>query len=225
MNKLLHDSEKDQFRKLFKRKKIDKFDKRFQILKIFLKIEGHVSLSELLLISKKKGISAKNSFIKSTMDLMCEYGFAHKYKFKNKELRYEHMHLGQHHDHMICIKCSDVLEFKNKTIEKLQLLICKNHNFHILQHRMDLYGICSKCIKNKKKKFLLSDASEGEILIIKKIIAKKKTLMYLYSLGIKIGDTVELIMNSSKKHIVIALESKRIIISYSLSRKIIVSIK
>lgn len=56
-----------------------------------------------------------------------------------------------HHDHMICRKCGQIIEFQDQTIEKRQILISKEQGFELTGHIMQLYGICSECSKKGKK--------------------------------------------------------------------------
>lgn len=55
-----------------------------------------------------------------------------------------------HHDHMICRKCSKIIEFEDATIEKRQLAVAKEHGFKLTGHIMQLYGICADCISKKE---------------------------------------------------------------------------
>ncbi len=52
---------------------------------------------------------------------------------------------GQHHDHMVCVKCNTVTEFYDAQIEERQKAMAKEHNFKLEDHSLYLYGICSKC--------------------------------------------------------------------------------
>ena len=52
---------------------------------------------------------------------------------------------GQHHDHLVCIKCGEVAEFVDKVIEERQEQIAKDHGFEISDHCLYLYGTCAKC--------------------------------------------------------------------------------
>ncbi len=54
---------------------------------------------------------------------------------------------GEHHDHLLCVKCGLVEEFFDKTIEKHQNTIAKQHDFEITDHSLVIYGICGKCKK------------------------------------------------------------------------------
>ncbi len=51
----------------------------------------------------------------------------------------------QHHDHLICVKCSKIIEFLDVQIEKKQEKIAKENGFQLLNHTMYLYGICKEC--------------------------------------------------------------------------------
>ena len=52
---------------------------------------------------------------------------------------------GQHHDHMVCIKCNKVTEFYDEDIEKRQQAVADKHGFKLEGHSLTLYGICKEC--------------------------------------------------------------------------------
>lgn len=52
---------------------------------------------------------------------------------------------GQHHDHMVCVKCNTVTEFLDEEIESRQRKIAKAYDFDLQDHSLYLYGICSNC--------------------------------------------------------------------------------
>ncbi len=54
---------------------------------------------------------------------------------------------GDHHDHMVCVKCGKVEEFTDETIEKRQQAIAKKAGFEMTNHSLYIYGICPKCQK------------------------------------------------------------------------------
>jgi Fur family ferric uptake transcriptional regulator len=53
-----------------------------------------------------------------------------------------------HHDHMICTECGKITEFVDDEIEKRQHKIAESFEFEMLDHSMQIYGICKDC-KNK----------------------------------------------------------------------------
>ena len=220
--KRTHNQEKKQFEKLFKQGNIDNFEDRFKVLDTFLKTENHVTSVELTQMLNDNGHDLDNEFVKDTLKLMCNFGFARKNRFDNGVVRYEHWHLGQHHDHIICIKCKKIVEFEEDALENLQINIASKHGFHMLQHKMELYGICSECLKERVKLMPLSMAKQGERLVIREIMGGAGARMRLLSMGIRPEDEIEVVTNFSKGQVVIAVQSSRYMIGQGLAQKIIV---
>ncbi len=53
-----------------------------------------------------------------------------------------------HHDHLVCNKCSRVEEFFDEVIEEQQEKIAEKFGFKITDHSLYLYGLCAKCQKD-----------------------------------------------------------------------------
>ncbi|MEJ2098382.1 MAG: transcriptional repressor [Desulfobacterales bacterium] len=182
--KQIHIREKEQFKKLFRQEQIDNFEDRFKVLEVFLQTESHVTIAELVELLDQNGWSIDAEFVRETMKLMCRFGFAHQSDFNNGAIRYEHRHLGQHHDHMICTKCRKIIEFKENRLEELQIQIAATHGFHMLQHKMER--------------------------------------MRLLSMGLRLGDEIEVITNSNQGQMAIAADFKRFVLGRGLAQKILV---
>jgi Fur family ferric uptake transcriptional regulator len=52
---------------------------------------------------------------------------------------------GQHHDHIVCVKCGRVEEFRDEVIEQRQREIACAVNFKLTDHSLCLYGLCQTC--------------------------------------------------------------------------------
>ncbi|CAB1083294.1 Fur family transcriptional regulator [Alkalispirochaeta odontotermitis] len=220
--KQTHVQEKQQFKKLFKQEHIDNFEDRFKVLEAFLQTEKHVSVDDLVERLVKNGWRLKPEFVRETLKLMCRFGFAHKSRFDNGVVRYEHRHLGQHHDHMICTKCRKILEFEEEQIEQLQIKIAATHGFHMLQHKLEIYGICNNCIRERIQLMPLTVAKPGERLVIKEISGGTGAKMRLLSMGLRIEDRIEVITNNSQGQLAIAADLKRFVLGRGLAEKIMV---
>ena len=193
--KQIHEQEKEQFKKLFKQEGIDQFENRFKVLEGFLQTEKHVTDSELIRLLEDRGYGLTPDFVRDTLELMCHFGFAHKNRFDNGDICYEHRHLGQHHDHMICTKCRKIIEFSDEELEQLQVRVAEANQFHMLQHRMEIYGICSDCAKERVKLMPLVKAKAGEHVVIAEITGGSRARMRLSSMGLREGDTMEVVTN------------------------------
>ncbi|MEE9396868.1 MAG: ferric iron uptake transcriptional regulator [Methylococcales bacterium] len=54
---------------------------------------------------------------------------------------------GDHHDHVVCVKCGKIEEFTNDLIEKQQQEIAEQKGYELTDHCLYLYGICPNCQK------------------------------------------------------------------------------
>lgn len=52
---------------------------------------------------------------------------------------------GNHHDHMVCVKCNTVTEFYDAEIEERQKNMAEKFNFELQDHSLYLYGLCENC--------------------------------------------------------------------------------
>lgn len=221
--KQLHDQEKEQFKKLFKQEGIDRFEDRFAVLESFLQIEGHVTVDDLARQLSKNGYRFEIEFVRETLKQMCNFGFASQNRFDNGQVSYEHRHLGQHHDHMICTKCRKIIEFENDALEILQFKIAKANGFYMLQHRMEIYGICAECSKDREKRMPLVMAKPGERLKIVDFSGGADARMRLTSMGFRLGDEIEVVTNQSTGQLVVAVDFRRYILGRGLAQKITVT--
>ena len=220
--KKIHAREKEQFKKLLSQGGVDDIDKRFQVLETFLTTEKHVTIDELVLLLKENGSLFEPDFVRDTLKLMVRYGFAEKNQFDDRKTRYEHRHIGLHHDHMICTKCQKIIEFNDDDIEQLQVRISNKYGFHMLLHKMEIYGICSECLGEQNRLLSLDMAKPGHRLIVKEFAGGTTASMHLISMGIRVGDQIEVITNSGKGQVVISLGYSRYVLGRGLARKIIV---
>lgn len=216
----IHSQEKEQFIKLFEKDRIDQFEERLAVLELFLRAEHHVTVSELGALVREAGHDLNDSFVLETIELMCRYGFAQANRFDNGRILYEHRHLGQHHDHLICTKCQKIIEFADQAIEQLQLQIAAAHGFHLLQHKMELYGICRECLDQRESILSLDAARPGERLKIVAFSGGSQSKLRLLSMGLRIGDEIEVITNIHHGQVVVAADFKRLVLGKGLAQKI-----
>ena len=220
--KQVHIQEKHQFKKLFKQELIDNFENRFKVLEAFLQVEKHVTVDDVVYQLKENGWKLEPEFVRETLKLMCRFGFAHRSRFNNGVVLYEHRHLGQHHDHMICTKCRKIIEFEEDQIEQLQIKTAAAYGFHMLQHKLEIYGICADCLKERIQGMPLILAKPGERLVIKEINGGANAKMRLLTMGLRIGDKIEVISNNGHKQLAVAVDLKRYVLGRGLAEKIIV---
>lgn len=119
---------------------------RRAIAEVFFGSEEHLSLTELLERVKRLQASIGYATVYRTMKLMSESGLASAHRFvEGQESRYEPAVEGEHHDHLICLRCSLIIEFEDEEIEQLQEAIASRHGFVVTSHRHEIYGLCGAC--------------------------------------------------------------------------------
>ncbi|MBE9531988.1 MAG: transcriptional repressor [Proteobacteria bacterium] len=115
------------------------------IAEAFFKTNTHISLDELLKKAKRKTNKIGYATVYRTMKMLAESGLAVQRQFGDGQTRFENLPADGHHDHIICVKCSKIAEFKNEKIEEQQLKSAKELGFTVINHKLELYGYCKKC--------------------------------------------------------------------------------
>lgn len=73
-------------------------------------------------------------------------GLVTKHHFEGGHSVYE-LDQGNHHDHILCVKCGKVEEFLDEVIEQRQRNIAETAGFAMTDHCLYIYGICADCQK------------------------------------------------------------------------------
>jgi Fur family ferric uptake transcriptional regulator len=211
-----------QFARLFEEEGIDRVNERLAVLRIFLETEEHLTSHELWELVHKAGLGFDADFVRETLRLMCRYGFAQRREFKDRESVYEHRHLGQHHDHMICIKCGKIDEFVDERLERHQARAAYQHGFYMLQHRMEIYGLCAACLAGRQTGMSLVQAKTGETLVVREFLGGAGARNRLMTMGLKTGDKIEVITNDGRGQVVVASGNSRFALGQGLAQKVMV---
>ncbi|MDR1284920.1 MAG: transcriptional repressor [Campylobacteraceae bacterium] len=136
----------ENFKEILKRNKLKYTNQREIILKMLYSNNEHFTPEKLYFLIKEKhpGLNVGIATVYRTLNMLEESDIATSISFGTQGKKFE---LGNkpHHDHMICKKCSEIIEFEDKAIEKRQEQIAKERGFKLTGHLMQLYGICGKC--------------------------------------------------------------------------------
>ncbi|MFO7598539.1 MAG: transcriptional repressor [Candidatus Desulfacyla sp.] len=219
-----NDLEKANFKALIEGNGAARMQERLDVIDVFLGTEAHVTLEEIVQLLKERGYDFDPVFVAQCMNRMVELGFAQKKQFEGQPIRYEHRHLGRHHDHLICTKCGKIVEFSDESIERRQLEVAATYGFHMLQHRMDIYGLCSDCLSRRQRWVPLATAKPGERVIIREISGGRTRRARLASMGLRPGDIIEIIANSGQGRIILGHEHTRLAIGRGVAQVIWVAL-
>jgi Fur family ferric uptake transcriptional regulator len=212
-----------QFKVIFEQEGLDRIDERLVILEAFLGTEDHVTTAELSLVLKEQGSAFSEEFIVENLKLFAQYGFAQEKQFTDQVPRYEHRHLDKHHDHLVCVRCGAILEFFNPEIESLQAEAARRMGFYGLQHRLEIFGLCSNCLRAREAVMPLAMASPGEQVRIVGFRGGKGMERRLTSMGLNQGAEVEVIKSSGPGALIVACRETRIALGAGMAGKILVT--
>lgn len=217
----LHKSEKATFFSLIEQTGEMFGEDNKLILDIFLQTEGHISPEYIRKTIAADGHQVRLEIIIQTLELFCRYGMAQKAKFNGSGVLYEHLHLGVHHDHLVCTQCGTVVEFFDQELEAIQKSIVEKNGFSPLRHRLHIYGLCPSCQKQRSACRSLSAALRGEIVIISGFTAGRNAESRLRSMGLAVGDKITILNDSGP--IIVAKGPNRLALGVGLAEKITIT--
>jgi Fur family ferric uptake transcriptional regulator len=216
--------EKLNFKALIEADGNERLQDRLNIIDVFMGTEEHITLEQMYRLLREKGYDYDPEFVRQCMKRMVDLGFAQKKQFEGQPVRYEHHHLGRHHDHLICTKCGKIEEFADEDMERLQLKIAAQQGFHMLQHRMEIYGLCSGCLAQRKPLMPLAMAKPGERVVIKEMAGGVSARTRLTDMGLRTGDHIEIINNNGMGRLILGHDCMRLAIGRGIAQKIMVSL-
>ena len=121
---------------------------RKTIMQAILSINDHFDVDTLYdWIKKTANFAISQATIYRAMPIFMKAGIIKKSIQIKGRVNYEYALEDDHHDHLICIDCGKIIEFKNHKIEKLQEIVCKDYGFQALEHKLSIKGYCNKCQK------------------------------------------------------------------------------
>jgi len=75
-------------------------------------------------------------------------GLVERHHFEGGQSVFE-LNQGEHHDHILCVKCGKVEEFVDDVIEERQRDIAEKAGYTMTDHCLYIYGICADCQKSE----------------------------------------------------------------------------
>lgn len=125
---------------------------RRSVVEVMAKISAPVSVPELqALIGPSIPLSTLYRIIS---DLLAAHVLI-KLEFAEGFARFElDDALSKHHHHLVCTECGAVMDLELADLEKVldgtNAAIRKRTGFKVASHRLDFFGMCSKCAKAAK---------------------------------------------------------------------------
>jgi Fur family peroxide stress response transcriptional regulator len=122
---------------------------RLAVLRILAKSEGHPSVEEIFKQLKPSFPTTSLATIYKTVNLLKEIGEVVELDFSEASNRYDG-NKPYPHPHLICTKCNTIVDPDMATVEDLSKELARKTGYEILNHRLDFFGVCPRCQKNRR---------------------------------------------------------------------------
>ena len=121
-------------------------EERVKLLEVILAMRGHFSPEQVLAKIKAKNLPVSRATIYRLLPVLVEAELIQQSLLSTEgQTQFEVTWNKAHHDHLICSRCSKVIEFQHSTIEILQREIANKYGFILDHHVMELVGRCKNC--------------------------------------------------------------------------------
>ena len=134
-----------QFQDFIRRRGLRMTEERRVLFQEIFAQHQHIDADQLLAALREQGSTISRATVYRNLELMVSCGLVRKQRLGQDRFRYEHVHAGQEHDHLICSGCGRVVEFQSQGIVALQREICRAHGFDPAQHTLQIFGRCLEC--------------------------------------------------------------------------------
>jgi Fur family ferric uptake transcriptional regulator len=140
---------KELLKHMFREKRVRLSLPRLLVYQAFSKTPTPMSPREVHQRLLKRGKRVGLTSIYRTLDLFESTGILFKI-VRGPAIRYKLCELEDHHHHIICKTCGDVVEFGYCDISSLTQKVRRSTGYQVTDHQLNLYGVCKICRKKGK---------------------------------------------------------------------------
>lgn len=143
------------FRDILKEKGLKFTKQREALAKKIFSTRSHFSAQDIY-ESLKDRVQISRATVYRTLNLLVENHIIEEHDFGRGKKFYEFILGLESHNHLICLRCGKIEEFKSNLIEKVVDEIARERNFKVSRYSFNVYGYCSECqkelFKDEKRK-------------------------------------------------------------------------
>ena len=134
-------------------------ESRTLIFNILFKTDKHLSADEIFSKIKVKYPGIGLATVYRNLEILQKLNIITKFDFGENLARYElteDFSKKTHHHHLICKNCNSIFDYYDfiddevDLIKKLENKLSEKYKFKINNHRIEFYGLCDQCQKQKK---------------------------------------------------------------------------
>ena len=134
-----------QFVEKVQKKGLRATSERSLVFRESLRIKDHFSADDLADRVRQQDKTVSRATVYRTIPLLVEFGVLREVLFGDKHHNYECMVGRKHHEHLVCLRCSKIIEFTDERLETPLEEVCKRFGFKPVAHKTEVTGYCGKC--------------------------------------------------------------------------------
>jgi Fur family ferric uptake transcriptional regulator len=135
-----------EVQQILKQYRIKNTSARRQVLAALLALKGkHFRTEDTIRYLRLANKKTSRASIFRAIQLFYEAGMLRMIESSKYGFKYECAIAEDHHDHLYCIRCGAIIEFREEAIEKLQEKVCRLKKFKPINHILKISGLCKKC--------------------------------------------------------------------------------
>lgn len=119
---------------------------REAVAQVVFSSDGHLSVDEIEQRLREDAERIGKATIYRTLDLLVKSKLVEEHDFGEGFKRYEHrLSREPVHEHLICLECGTVIEFRSDEVKRIEDLVRREHGFVPTRHRLEIFGLCQDC--------------------------------------------------------------------------------
>lgn len=123
---------------------------RRRVLRRIFAIHDHFTAEDLLGRLRRAGIRASKATVYRTLTLLIDCRLLNAYDFGEGARYFEHVFGHRQHDHLFCVVCKDIEEFRDERIDEVKEQVARHFRFSPLSHVLSIFGLCRTCATRKE---------------------------------------------------------------------------
>lgn len=135
----------DQFRRYLRDHNLPVTRQRDAVAEAVFQSHDHLPVEGIQQQLRDRGEQVGTATVYRTLDLLVQSGLVRAHDFGEGFKRYEPMPPQLHHGHLICLRCSRVMEFANERLDRMLPIIADELAFQHQRHSVEIYGLCQDC--------------------------------------------------------------------------------
>jgi Fur family peroxide stress response transcriptional regulator len=120
---------------------------RIAICRIALNSRAHPSALQVYDEVKKVHPTVSLATVYKTLEVLRDLELVQEINFSKGQARFDSY--MKPHINLICLKCGSITDLDDVTVEEITRKVAASTRFKPTGQRMDVYGICQKCIDTK----------------------------------------------------------------------------